>query len=87
MNPAAQAAAEHLARRAEAVVKAALDKRLGRADWSPEEIQPRVHVDAAPDGDTYYLDGAAFLWMGRPVVRQDEDGGPISVDREWRELP
>lgn len=87
MNPAAQAAAEHLQRRAEAVVKAALDKRLGRTDWTFGEVKDRVRVVEYGDGSEYRLDDKPFLWMGRPAFSQDEEGGPISVDREWRELP
>ncbi len=81
---AASAAALHLARRADAVIGAALLRRWPLFD--PGQVTTRVTVISAPDGDTYYLDGVEFLWMGKPVITQDDDG-TISVARQWREAP
>lgn len=84
-NPAAEAAALHLARRYDEVVRAALVKRLGLGitEWTPE-LRARVFVRGNPDGETYHLDGEPFLWMG--PIRMTESNGAISVDREWKEL-
>lgn len=87
MNPAAQAAADHIARRGDEVVLAALNKRLGREVLEPASLADRVHVAVDSTGATYSLDGEPFLWLGMPRITQDEQTGVISVDREWRELP
>jgi hypothetical protein len=84
MNDAAAQAALHLARRADAVIGAALLRRWPLFD--PGQVTTRVTVVAATDGDTYYLDGVEFLWMGKPVITHNDDG-TISVDRQWREVP
>lgn len=87
MNPTAAQMAAHLAARADKVIHGALSERLGTGNWDPHEVARRVRVEAAPDGDTFYLDDEPFLWLGAPNLKHDAASGTISADREWRKLP
>lgn len=84
MTDAIQAAAEHLARRYDDVIERALTQALGREDWTPEEIAPRVHLTASPGGDTFTLDGVPLVWIG--PLKLQQKGGHIMAEREWRML-
>lgn len=82
---AAARAALHLAQRASQVVLDALNKRVSPG-LTVAEVSERVTVVSGPSGDTYFLDGVEFLWLGKPAITQNDDG-TISVDRQWREAP
>lgn len=83
-SPTATEIGVHLARRADAVIRQALVKRLGPA-FTNAEVVDRCIVQCGPAGDTYLLDGVEFLWMG-PIKVTESPEGVFSVDREWREV-